>query len=151
LPVQPIRLYERLFISLPFALDKLSNNHNINQTKLIILMCINNAYRANSKIKRKDIIQVLQIDAIYTSKMLVQLKKDGYIIQTNTYLLTGKGTRLLNTFSVLTSNYLTRLEKNSIYSFADYASKNTRVNSYKYKKKKGIIKEPEKSKYNKLL
>jgi DNA-binding MarR family transcriptional regulator len=151
LPSKLQQYYERVVIPYPKATAKIQELYDIIPTQLIFLLIINNANRNSIKITRKDIHYITGYNRAYISNMLDEMRREGVIITQYNYKLTDYGKRIVARFSYLLSLYSNDIENGSILSFAEYANKNTRINSYKYKKKKGIIKEPEKSKYNKLL
>jgi DNA-binding MarR family transcriptional regulator len=151
LPSKLQQHYERTLITYPLVIKKLNDLHGINQGQLWILLIINNANRNANKITRIDIQAVTGYSVASISNILDKLKKMGYITLNFDYQLTDQGRRLLLGFSSMLGTISNGLDSDTFLSFAEYSNKNTKKATYKYKVKNNMIKDPEKSKYNKLL
>jgi predicted transcriptional regulator len=132
-------------------LDKLHSLYGISYTDLLVLLIINNANRIGKKITRVHIVPIMNLTPDYLGTTVLQgLKKKGLITLNYNYKLTDKGKGVLNVYGRLVTEYANKIHKESPLSFAEYMTKNTNKNSYKYKIKTGIIKEPGK-KYDELV
>jgi predicted transcriptional regulator len=144
------QIHEKALLTFPLVLSKIKSIYDLSQTELIIILSINNANRIGSKVTKKDIRKIIDMNDVYVNTLVHELKKAGFITLNYDYKLTSEGKKVVRSYSYWVSYYIKYIENNTPLSFADYSKQSQRLANYRYKIKKGYIKEPGK-KYKDLL